>query len=198
MVTTVAPTIPVEAASSIPTIVTDRPSPPGRRPNSRPRVSSSCSDSLERSSITPMKMKSGTATRTSLTMTPNQREGRPASRCRSKAPSAAPSSAKANAVPASENATGKPSKRTPQVVANSARLRTSAACTAQSAVRLVLMHRCANSAMAHSDQEAAPGEGCALGEDQAAEQQDHGLEQEQPGQAARLARASSPSQEWST
>ena len=120
--TTVAPTIPVEAASSMPTSVTDRPRPPGRRPNSSPMVSSSCSESLERSSITPMKTNSGTATSTSLTMTPNQRDGRLASRCRSKAPSATPSSANANAVPASENATGKPAISTPQVAANRARL----------------------------------------------------------------------------
>ncbi len=133
MVTTVAPTIPVEAASSMPTIVTDRPSPPGRRPNKRPMVSSSCSESLERSSITPMKTNSGTATRTSLTMTPNQRDGRLRSRCRSKTPRPAPSRAKANAVPASENATGKPSSSTPQVVANRARLRMSP-CTGQTAV----------------------------------------------------------------
>jgi hypothetical protein len=70
MVTTVAPTMPVDAASSMPTIVTESPSPPRRLPNSMPMVSSSCSDSFERSSITPMKTNSGTATRTSFTITP--------------------------------------------------------------------------------------------------------------------------------
>jgi hypothetical protein len=70
MVTTVAPTMPVEAASSMPTKMTDRPSPPRRRPNSRPMVSRSSSAIFERSSITPMNTKSGTATSSSLTITP--------------------------------------------------------------------------------------------------------------------------------
>ena len=70
MVTTVAPTIPVEAASSMPTKTTDRPRPPRICPNIMPMVSRSCSAILERSSITPMNTNSGTATRTSLTMTP--------------------------------------------------------------------------------------------------------------------------------
>jgi hypothetical protein len=70
MVTTVAPTMPVEAASSAPTAITDRPRPPRRVPNSRPMVMSSASAMPERSSIMPMKMKSGTATSTSLVMMP--------------------------------------------------------------------------------------------------------------------------------
>ncbi len=70
MVTTVAPTMPVEAAKSMPTKMTDRPKPPRKLPKSSPMVSRSCSAILERSSITPMKTKSGTATSSSLTMTP--------------------------------------------------------------------------------------------------------------------------------
>ena len=70
MVTTVAPTIPVEAARRAPTRMTEMPRPPRSGPNSWPMVSSSASASRDRSSITPMKTKSGTATSTSLVMTP--------------------------------------------------------------------------------------------------------------------------------
>ncbi len=61
MVTTVAPTMPVLAASSMPTRVTEMPSPPRRRPNSIAMVSSRFSATRERSSITPMNTNSGTA-----------------------------------------------------------------------------------------------------------------------------------------
>ena len=61
MVTTVAPTIPVEAPSRAPTTTTEMASPPRRRPNSSPMVSSSSSARPERSSMTPMKTNRGTA-----------------------------------------------------------------------------------------------------------------------------------------
>ena len=67
---TVAPTMPVEAASTVPTRTTEMPSPPRRSPKSRPIVTKSCSAMPDRSSIMPMKMKSGTATSTSLSMIP--------------------------------------------------------------------------------------------------------------------------------
>ena len=70
MVTTVAPTTPVEAASRAPTSTTEIPSPPRRLPKSLPMVVSNASAMPVRSSITPMKMKSGTATSTSLVMVP--------------------------------------------------------------------------------------------------------------------------------
>ena len=70
MVTTVAPTMPVEAASTVPTRTTEIPRPPRMSPKSRPMVTSSCSAMPDRSSIIPMKMKSGTATSTSLSMMP--------------------------------------------------------------------------------------------------------------------------------
>ena len=70
MVTTVAPTTPVEAASKAPTMITEKPSPPRTLPNSLPMVTSRRSAMPERSSTTPMKMKSGTATRTSLVISP--------------------------------------------------------------------------------------------------------------------------------
>ena len=70
MVTTVAPTTPVEAASSAPTMMTEKPRPPRMLPKSRPMVVSRASAMPDRSSSTPMKMKSGTATSTSLDMKP--------------------------------------------------------------------------------------------------------------------------------
>jgi len=70
MVTTVAPTIPVLAASSIPTRVTEIPRPPRRGPNSIAMVSNRLSATCERSSITPMNTNRGTAIRVSLVMTP--------------------------------------------------------------------------------------------------------------------------------
>ena len=70
MVTVVAPTTPLAAASSTPTITTAMPSPPGSAPNRRPMVSSRSSAMRERSSITPMKMNSGIASSTSLVITP--------------------------------------------------------------------------------------------------------------------------------
>ena len=70
IVTVVAPTTPLAAASSVPTIATEMPRPPRSVPNSRPMVSSSSSAMRERSSITPMKMNSGIASSTSLVITP--------------------------------------------------------------------------------------------------------------------------------
>ena len=70
MVTTVAPTTPVVAASNAPTITTETASPPRRRPNSRPIVSSRSSASPDLSSTMPMKMNSGTASRVKLVITP--------------------------------------------------------------------------------------------------------------------------------
>ena len=70
MVTTVAPTMPVEAANIMPTKITESPSPPRTGPNRRAMVSSSCSATFERSSIIPMNTNNGTATRTWFTMMP--------------------------------------------------------------------------------------------------------------------------------
>ena len=70
IVTVVAPTTPLAAASSVPTMATEIPRPPRSVPNSRPIVSSRSSAMRERSSITPMKMNSGIASSTSLVITP--------------------------------------------------------------------------------------------------------------------------------
>ena len=66
IVTTVAPTMPVDAASSMPTKVTENPRPPRRVPNSLPMVSSNSPATRDRSSMMPMNTNSGTATSTSL------------------------------------------------------------------------------------------------------------------------------------
>ena len=126
MVTTVAPTMPVDAANSAPTSVTDMPRPPRMVPNRRPMFSSSSSATRLRSSITPMKTKSGTAISVSFVMVPKMRCGKAPRKERSKTPSAAPRMAKISAVPASVKATGKPASRNRQAVANMAMSRMSA------------------------------------------------------------------------
>ena len=75
MVTTVAPTIPVEAASSAPTTMTEMESPPRRRPNSSAMVSSKSAARPDLSSVIPIKMNKGTATRVKFCITPQMRRG---------------------------------------------------------------------------------------------------------------------------
>ena len=65
MATTVAPTIPVVAASSAPTNTTEIPSPPGMGPNSWAMVTSRSSAMRERCSMIPMNTNSGIAMRVS-------------------------------------------------------------------------------------------------------------------------------------
>ena len=124
MVTTVAPTMPVDAASNMPTMETEMPRPPRRVPNNRPMFSNSSSATLERSNITPMKTKSGTAMSTSLVMVPKMRCGMaPKKVCGSKIPNAQPSRPKNSPTPAREKATGNPMIRTTQATANMMRSR---------------------------------------------------------------------------
>ena len=73
--TTEAPTTPVAAASMAPTTTTASARPPRRRPNSMPIVRSRSSASCDFSSIVPMKMKNGTASRTPFDITPKTRSG---------------------------------------------------------------------------------------------------------------------------
>ena len=61
MAITVAPTIPVVAASNPPTSITDIPSPPGALPNNLLIVISKSSAIFERCRIKPIKMKRGIA-----------------------------------------------------------------------------------------------------------------------------------------
>ena len=61
MVTTVAPTIPVDAASNAPTITTEIARPPLSFPNKKAIVRNICSAMPDFSSIIPMKTNKGTA-----------------------------------------------------------------------------------------------------------------------------------------
>ena len=65
MAMTVAPTMPVVAASSAPTNTTEMPSPPGTGPNSWAMVTSRSSAILERSSMMPMNTNNGIAIKVS-------------------------------------------------------------------------------------------------------------------------------------
>ena len=118
IVTTVAPTMPVLAASNMPTIVTEIPSPPRRLPNSRLKVSSSSSAILARSRVTPMNTNRGTATSVSLVMMPKIRFGSPDNSASLKTPVTTPAAANSNAVPPSVKATGKPASSTTMTVRN--------------------------------------------------------------------------------
>ena len=66
---TVAPTMPVVAASRAPTKTTEIPSPPGIGPNSRAIATSRSSAIRDRCSMIPMNTKSGTAMRVSRSTT---------------------------------------------------------------------------------------------------------------------------------
>jgi len=85
MVVTVAPTIPVEAARSVPTMTVEMATPPGMRPMTIPMVSRRSSARPERSSVTPMKTKRGTAMRVKLVITPQTRSGSRLKKSRPKA-----------------------------------------------------------------------------------------------------------------
>ncbi len=106
MVTVVAPTTPFAAASSKPTSATEIPKPPRSGPNSRPIVSSKSSAMRERSSMTPMKMKSGMASSTAFVITPKTRCGNAPSRPESNTPARCPIAANTSDTPPSVKATG--------------------------------------------------------------------------------------------
>ena len=141
MVTTVAPTIPVLAASNMPISVTEIPSPPRRLPRRALIVSSKSSAMRARSSVTPMKTNKGTATSISLVIIPNRRLGSPNSRASLKLPPSTPRPAKISAVPPSDSATGKPASSTRITTPNS-----SAATHSTSAGP-----QCANAAQQHGN-----------------------------------------------
>ena len=106
MVTTVAPTIPVLAASSAPTATTEMPRPPRSPAKTRPMLSSSSSATRDFSSTTPIMMNSGTAISVTLDRVPNSRPGSAVRNAASKPPNRMPPAAKSRAVPASVKATG--------------------------------------------------------------------------------------------
>ena len=70
IVTTVAPTIPVDAASIPPTIITEYARPPLILPNRIAIVSSNLSAIPDFSSVNPIKIKRGTASKTKLFIIP--------------------------------------------------------------------------------------------------------------------------------
>ena len=70
IVTTVAPTIPVDAASIPPTMITEYANPPLILPNNMAIVSRSFSAIPDLSSVIPIKIKRGTARRTKLFIIP--------------------------------------------------------------------------------------------------------------------------------
>jgi hypothetical protein len=75
IITTEAPMIPVVAAMMVPMIVTTSASPPGTLASSRLRQRSSAPATPDRSSIVPMKMNIGTATRIRFSAMPPQIRG---------------------------------------------------------------------------------------------------------------------------
>ena len=126
MVTTVAPTMPVDAAISAPTMNTETPSPPRMVPNIWPIVSSSSSATLDRSSVTPMKTNSGTANSTSFQIAvPKIRIGTADRKEKSKMPKAQATPAVPSPTPARVKATGKPASSARQAMPNISRLRVS-------------------------------------------------------------------------
>ena len=103
---TEAATTPVVAASSAPTKMTAKASPPRTGPNSWPIVSSRSSAMPLRSRISPMKVKNGIASRVSFSMMPNTRSGSAWSSSGPSRPSSMPSRPKPRPVAAREKATG--------------------------------------------------------------------------------------------
>ena len=106
IVTTVAPTIPVLAAKSIPTTTTDIARPPLKPLNNLDKLSSRFSARLDFSSITPIKINNGIAISVALSIIPYSRFGRAYRKAISKLPAIFPKKANNSAVPASEKATG--------------------------------------------------------------------------------------------
>ena len=118
MVTTVAPTMPVDAASRAPTMVTDMARPPRSRPNRRPISSSRASAIFDRSSMTPMNTNSGIAIRTSLVRMAKMRSLSAPSSAMLKAPRDQPIRAKITAMPARVKTTGKPNRMPAHMATN--------------------------------------------------------------------------------
>ena len=107
IITTEAPMMPVVAAMMVPMMVTDSAKPPGVR---RSRTCRQCSRSLatpDRSSIVPMKMNIGTATRIKLSAAvPQRRETMLKYSMKENTPKYMPMAPKAMPSPPSTQATG--------------------------------------------------------------------------------------------
>ena len=118
IVTTVAPTMPVLAASNMPTIITAMPNPPLMPRMTSSMVCSRFSAILDFSSITPIKINSGTAINISLLIMPKIRLGMLCKKAMSNAPKALAMRANNRDVPARVSATGKPINKAIKITAN--------------------------------------------------------------------------------
>ena len=118
MAITVAPTIPVLAAIIAPIMITDTARLPLKPPKTSAILLNKSSARLDFSNSIPMKINRGTATKFVLVISPNSLLGIVPSKEESKFPEIIPMPAKIRAVPAKENATGKPAKRTKQITPN--------------------------------------------------------------------------------
>ncbi len=101
-----AATTPVVAASSAPTKITAKASPPRSGPKSCPMVSSRSSAMPLRSRINPMKVKNGTASSVSLDITPHRRSGSACTSSGGSIPSWIPINPKKTPLAARAKATG--------------------------------------------------------------------------------------------
>ena len=109
IITTEAPMMPVLAAMIVPMTVTPSASPPGTRRSSTWRQCRRSWATPERSSMVPMKTKSGTATSTRFSAAPPQTRGRMLKNSMGANTSrAVPIRPNASDAPPSANATGKP------------------------------------------------------------------------------------------
>ena len=118
MVTTVAPTIPVLAAMSMPTIITAKPSPPGNLLKSLDMLSSNVLAISVRSRVMPIKTNKGTATNVWLVTIPKTLLGINPRIVATKIPKIIPMNAKRRPTPAKVAATGYPATKTKKVTAN--------------------------------------------------------------------------------
>ena len=118
IVTTVAPTIPVDAANKAPTIITVKPNPPLNFPNKFAIVSNNSCAILDFSKIKPININNGTATNNSLVIVPKIFDGIKAKKSILMKPKKDAVSANKIAVPAKVNATGKPNNKKANVVTN--------------------------------------------------------------------------------
>ena len=119
MVTTVAPTMPVLAASNIPTRITAMPKPPGSRPNTNSMFFSKSSAMRDFSSIEPINTNRGTANKFWFTRIPKIRFGIKEIKAESNTPANSPKAANSRDTPARVNATGYPAIKKKQTTKNS-------------------------------------------------------------------------------
>ena len=110
--------MPVLAAIMAPTIITETARLPLKPPKMSAILLNKSSARLDFSNSIPMKINKGTATRLVLVISPNSLLGMVPKREASKVPERIPMPANISAVPARENATGKPAKRTKQIIPN--------------------------------------------------------------------------------